>query len=83
MTPPLPASPSGLPEKNYNALLDFHLLRPDWTEGQVIDACENAVRLGVQCVIVRPCDVDAAVRTGVRVGSVCGWPLGDQTTPTL
>ena len=31
-------------------------------------------------VIVRPCDVDAAVRTGVRVGSVCGWPFGDQTT---
>jgi len=46
----------------------------------VIDACEKAVTLGVHCVVVRPCDVDAAVRTGVRVGSVCGWPFGDQTT---
>jgi deoxyribose-phosphate aldolase len=70
-TPPLPA---------YNTLLDYNLLRPEWTEGQVIDACEKAVRLNVQCVIVRPCDVDAAARTGVRTGSVCGWPFGDQTT---
>ncbi len=70
-TPPLPA---------YNTLLDYNLLRPEWTEGQVIDACEKAVRLAVHCVIVRPCDVDAAVRTGVRVGSVCSWPFGDQTT---
>jgi deoxyribose-phosphate aldolase len=72
--PPLPASP------NYNHLLDYNLLTPEWTEGQVIDACERAARVGVHSVIVRPCDVDAAVRTGVRVGSVCGWPFGDQTT---
>jgi deoxyribose-phosphate aldolase len=73
-TPPLPA------DSNYNSLLDYNLLRPEWTEGQVIDACEKAARLGVHCVMVRPCDVDAAVRTGVRIGSVCGWPFGDQTT---
>jgi deoxyribose-phosphate aldolase len=72
--PPSAARPS------YNTLLDYNLLRPEWTEGQVIDACEKAVRLAVHCVVVRPCDVDAAVRTGVRVGSVCGWPFGDQTT---
>ena len=72
--PPSPASPS------YNSLLDYNLLRPEWTEGQVIDACENAERLGIHSVVVRPCDVDAAARTGVRVGSVCGWPFGDQTT---
>jgi deoxyribose-phosphate aldolase len=69
--PPLPA---------FETLLDYNLLRPEWTEGQVIDACEIAARLRVHCVIVRPCDVDSAVRTGVRVGSVCGWPFGDQTT---
>ncbi len=72
--PPTPASPS------YNTLLDYNLLRPEWTEAQVLDACESADRLAVHCVIVRPCDVDAAVRSGVRVGSVCGWPFGDQTT---
>ncbi len=81
---PLPASSSepesGKPAPSYNTLLDYNLLRPEWTEGQVIDACERAVRLAVHCCIVRPCDVDAAVRTGVRVGSVCGWPYGDQTT---
>ena len=83
-TSPLPAS-SGAPDASnpapaFNTLLDYVLLRPEWTEGQVIDACEEAERLALHCVIVRPCDVDAAVRTGIRVGSVCGWPFGDQTT---
>jgi deoxyribose-phosphate aldolase len=73
-TPPSPAPVA------YNTLLDYYLLRLDWTEAQVIDACEKALTLGVGCVVVRPCDVDAAVRTDVRVGSVCGWPYGDQTT---
>jgi len=72
--PPLPANPS------YNNLLDYYLLRPEWTEEQVIDACDKAAALAVHSVVVRPCDVEAAVRTGVRVGSVCGWPFGDQTT---
>lgn len=60
--------------------VDYNLLRPEWSEGQVIDACEKAGRMGVHCVMVRPCDVDAAVRTGGRVASVSGWPFGDQTT---
>lgn len=64
----------------YNTFLEYNLLRPEWTEAQVIDACDTAARLGVHCVVVRPCDVDAAVRTGIRVGTVCGWPFGDQTT---
>jgi len=74
-TPPLPAA-----TPSFNTLLDYNLLRPDWTEAHVIDACEKAATLAVQCVMVRPCDVDAAVRSGIRVGSVCGWPNGDQTT---
>jgi len=72
--PPLPANP------NYNNLLGYYLLRPEWTEEQVIDACDKAAALALHSVVVRPCDVEAAVRTGVRVGSVCGWPFGDQTT---
>jgi deoxyribose-phosphate aldolase len=74
--PPLPASQSPA----YNTFLEYSLLRPEWSESQVVDACEKAARLSVHCVIVRPCDVDAAVRTDARVGSVCGWPNGDQTT---
>jgi deoxyribose-phosphate aldolase len=73
--PPLPAN-----EPSYNTHLDYNLLRPEWTEEQVLDACDDAAKLGIYCVVVRPCDVDAAVRTGRRVGSVCGWPNGDQTT---
>ncbi len=76
----LTGSEPGAPAPSYNSFLDYNLLQPEWSEGQVIDACENAAKLGIECVIVRPCDVDAAVRTGVRVGSVCGWPFGDQTT---
>lgn len=72
--PPLPAPVS------YNSLLDYYLLRLDWTEAQVIEACEKAHALNVGCVVVRPCDVDVAARTDARVGSVCGWPFGDQTT---
>lgn len=74
--PPLPAETAVA----YNTLLDYYLLRLDWPEAQVIDACEKAVSLDVHCVVVRPCDVDAAVRTEARIGSVCGWPYGDQTT---
>jgi deoxyribose-phosphate aldolase len=64
----------------YQKLLEYYLLRLDWSEAQVIDACEKAAGMDLGCVIVRPCDVDAAVRTDARVGSVCGWPYGDQTT---
>ena len=74
---PLPAEQ---PQPQYNNLLEYNLLRPAWTEDQVLDACDDAARLAVHSVTVRPCDVDAALRTGVRVGSVCGWPYGDQTT---
>ena len=79
--PPSPASSeASKPDPSYNTLLDYSLLRPEWTEGQVVDACEKAARLALHLVVVRPCDVDAAVRTGMRVGSVCGWPFGNQTT---
>jgi len=73
-------TPPPVPEVSYNGLLDYNLLDPAWTEEQVIDACGNAKKLGVNCVVVRPCDVESAVRTGVRVGSVSGWPYGDATT---
>lgn len=74
----IPAAPATKPD--YNTLLDFHLLDAALTEEQVLDGCEKAGRLGLHCVVVRPCDVDAAIRTGVRVGSVSGWPSGVQTT---
>jgi deoxyribose-phosphate aldolase len=73
-----PATPA--PPVPLNAFLDYELLDPSLNEEQVLDGCANARRLAIHCVVVRPCDVDAAVRTGVRVGSVAGWPSGVQTT---
>jgi deoxyribose-phosphate aldolase len=74
-TPPTPAI-------SYNGLLDLTLLDPGWTEEHMLDACAKARSLSLNCIVVRPCDVEAAVRTGLRIGSVSGWPNGDQTTGT-
>lgn len=67
-------------------MLDHTLLRPELTEQQVGAGCELAKRYQVASVTVRPCDVDVAVRildgSGVAVGSVSGFPHGDQNTGT-
>ncbi len=66
--------------------IDHAVLRPELTEQQVSAHCEMAKAYGVGCVIVRPCDVDAVVRSmagsGVTVGSVAGFPHGDANTAT-
>ena len=67
-------------------LIDYPLLKPELTDAQVLDGLETAKRYRIASVIVRPCDVDLAVRTlggsAVRPGSVCGFPHGWQTTGT-
>jgi deoxyribose-phosphate aldolase len=67
------------------ALIDHSLVRPELTSAEVAEGCELALRHAVASVSVRPCDVDLAVRmlsgSGVRVGSVSGFPHGDTTTP--
>jgi deoxyribose-phosphate aldolase len=67
-------------------LIDHSLLERDLTDTHIAEGCALAKRYGVQAVIVRPCDIDIAVRlladSGVAAGSVCGFPFGDQNTGT-
>ena len=66
-------------------MIDHSLVRPELTGEEVAEGCDAALRHNVASVSVRPCDVDLAVRmlsgSGVRVGSVSGFPHGDPTTP--
>jgi deoxyribose-phosphate aldolase len=66
--------------------IDHPLVKPDLTSVQVVEGIELAKRYRIACAIVRPCDVDLAVRTlegsPVRPGSVVGFPHGSQNTAT-
>ena len=65
-------------------LVDHSLLRPELTGTQVLEGLAVAKRYGVASATVRPCDIELAVReldgSGVRPGSVCGFPHGGQST---
>ena len=64
--------------------IDLPLVRPDLTSEQIAGGLELAKRYGVACAMVRPSDIDLAVRvlegSGVQAGSVVGFPHGTQTT---
>ncbi|MBF9219582.1 deoxyribose-phosphate aldolase [Hymenobacter ruricola] len=65
---------------NLAARLDHTLLRPDCTEAQILQLCEEAAAHGFASVCVPPCYVAlAAARlegSGVPVCTVIGFPLG-------
>lgn len=65
-------------------LIDHSLLRPDLTEAQIEDGCRIARQYQVASVTLRPGDVDLGVRlmegSGVKVGTVAGFPHGSSTT---
>ncbi|MBZ5724816.1 MAG: deoxyribose-phosphate aldolase [Acidobacteriia bacterium] len=67
-------------------MIDHSLVRPELTTAQVVEGLNLARRYGVASVSVRPCDIDLAVRTlegsGVKPGSVAGFPHGSQNTAT-
>ena len=67
-------------------LIDHSLLLPNLTELQVAHGCELAKRYQVATALVRPCDIDVAVRilsgSAVKPASVAGFPHGDQNTGT-
>jgi deoxyribose-phosphate aldolase len=67
-------------------LIEHTLLSRDATDTDIAEGCALAKRYGVATVIVRPCDIDVAVRlladSPVVPGSVCGYPYGDQNTGT-
>jgi deoxyribose-phosphate aldolase len=65
---------------NLAARIDHTLLRPDCTEAQIIQLCEEAAAHGFATVCVPPCYVALATAqlTGTAVGicTVIGFPLG-------
>lgn len=63
--------------------IDCSLLAPALTEDAVRHACKQAARLSLACCIVRPADVEIAIRaagSSLRVGSVVDYPYGFSTT---
>ncbi|HEY1486211.1 MAG TPA: deoxyribose-phosphate aldolase [Micromonosporaceae bacterium] len=65
-------------------MLDHSLLKPELTVDEVRAGCEQAGHYQVMSVCVRPSDVPLAVEllsgTGVRVGTVIGFPHGSTST---
>ena len=68
----------------FAACLDHTLLRPDCTEAQISQLCDEAAAHGFATVCVPPCYVAlAAARlagTGVGICTVVGFPLGYATS---
>jgi deoxyribose-phosphate aldolase len=66
-------------------IIEHSLLRPELSEDAVFTGLELAKRYRIASAIVRPCDIDLAVRTlegsGVRAGSIVSFPHGNQNTP--
>ena len=63
--------------------IDVSLLSAALTEDAVRHACKQSATLGLACCIVRPTDVEIAVRAAgpsLRVGSVVDYPYGFSTT---
>ena len=65
-------------------MIDHSLVGPELSSEKVVAGLELAKRYRVASAMVRPCDIDLAVRTlqgsGVRPGSVAGFPHGTQST---
>lgn len=67
-------------------MIDHQLVAPDLSNEQIFAGLELAKRYRVASAVVRPCDIDLAVRTlqgsSVRPGAVAGFPHGTQSTAT-
>lgn len=61
-------------------IIDLPLLSPTFVDDNIIEGCHLAQKYRIASVIVRPSDVDLAVRTlsdpAVRVGAAVGHPYG-------
>ena len=68
------------PADNLAATIDHTLLRPDCTEAQIVQLCQEARAQGFASACVPPCYVPVAARelsgSGVAVCTVIGFPLG-------
>ncbi len=71
-------------DRDIIAMIDHAVLAPDATRDDALAACEAAAELGVAGVCVQPWWVDVVAAelagTGVRCGTVAGFPLGATTT---
>ena len=69
-----------MPPPHLAATLDHTLLRPDCTEAQLVQLCQEARTHGFASACVPPCYVPLAARelsgSGVAVCTVIGFPLG-------
>src|SRR5262245_14733926 len=67
-------------------MIDLPLVQPNFSNEEVFAGLELAKRYKVASAVVRPCDIDLAVRTlqgsGVRPAAVAGFPHGNQNTAT-
>lgn len=86
---PVPAEAPVLTGSDWRSaakLIEHTQLKPDATRRQVAGLCQEAVRYGFHAVMVNPVNVAmgaAELRgTGVRVGTVIGFPLGANLTVT-
>jgi deoxyribose-phosphate aldolase len=65
-------------------LLEHVMLRPDLSTEELEHGCRTAREYAVRAIVVRPCDVETAVRwmqgSGVAVSSAVGYPYGYSTT---
>src|SRR5579862_614055 len=77
-------SPPPVTYQDLAGMIDHALLEPELTATHVLHGLETARRYQVASAIVRPCDIDLAVRTlagtPVKPGAVAGFPHGSQTT---
>jgi deoxyribose-phosphate aldolase len=65
-------------------LIDFHCLAPQFCDDDIAQACRTARDYAVRALIVRPSDLENALRwigtQEVIVGSTVGYPDGSSTT---
>ncbi|WP_126429135.1 deoxyribose-phosphate aldolase [Brevibacillus marinus] len=65
-------------------MIDHTLLKPNVTDQQILQLCEEARQYGFASVCVNPCYVrlaaDALRDSGVKICTVIGFPLGATTT---
>jgi deoxyribose-phosphate aldolase len=75
---------------NWQALasvIDHTLLKPDATQNQIENLCDEAIRYRFACAMVNPVWASTAVSllsgTGIPTGAVIGFPLGASLVSTI
>lgn len=67
-------------------MIDHSMVKPELTDDQIRQGCQIAEKYGTATVSVRPSDVKIACEalqgSGVKVGSLVGFPHGSSTTET-